>query len=188
MATRLLRDLTDSEAFNAVSYQAQSTFVRCINKADDYGILVKEFRRLRASLFPTKVDEVREADLSRWIAECEKAVLVRSYTVLGREYIQIAKWRQRLRLKNLKHPLPPWGKDHPDDVDPLEGTRLTHDGHVSDTRQHEANAHAHANAHPPKPPASGGAGISESSQKPKKPRLRGTAGDKLTQARQESNG
>lgn len=127
MPERILRDLTDSEAFNAVSVHARDLFVRLINKADDFGIYFADARRLRPNLYPLLLDSVREADLQRWTAECAKSGLVRLYKAdNGREYLEIQKWRQRLRNKRPKYPLPPWQMNPSGD---LSDIRTADDGH-----------------------------------------------------------
>lgn len=123
MPERILRDLTDSDRYNGVSPNARDLFIRLLNKADDFGLFFADARRLRPLLFPLLLNDVREADLQRWTAECGKAGLVRLYEVEGRHYLQVMKWRQRLRNKFSKYPAPPWGLGPPPD-----------DGHLSDNR------------------------------------------------------
>lgn len=61
---------------------------------------------LRASLFPLRVDRVREADISRWIAACEKAGLIVLYEAGGKPYLKMLDTRWEARSKP-KHPIPP---------------------------------------------------------------------------------
>jgi hypothetical protein len=118
MPTRILRDWTDSESVNQLSAQGERTFVRIIMKADDYGRLNANAKILRPLLYPFLLDQVREADLQRWIAECERAGLVRLYSVEGKQYMAVVKFGQRVRAERSKFPEPP-----PDD------------GQLSDRRQ-----------------------------------------------------
>lgn len=127
----MLRDLTDSDAYNSVSVYARDTFIRLINKACDFGIVPVD-AKLRVKLFPLLIEEVREADMHRWLAECEKAVLVRSYDAHGKRYIQIARFRQRLRTMKRKYPFPPWGATHPDDDENAPDTCPSSDGHATE--------------------------------------------------------
>lgn len=131
MPIRMLRDVCDSDAYNAVSVHARDLFIRLINKADDYGIVLVD-AKLRVKLFPLLIDDVREADMHRWIAECEKAVLVRSYETDGRRFIQIARFRQRLRQMKRKYPWPPWGREHPNDLENVPDRCQSSDGHATE--------------------------------------------------------
>lgn len=105
MPERMLRDWTDSEAVDKISWQAECLFVRLIMKADDYGRYHGNPKLLKSLLFPLK-DCLRDADISRWIAECEKAGLIRVYTdkVSGKPFIEIRKYGQRLRTKKARFP------------------------------------------------------------------------------------
>ena len=105
MPERMLRDWTDSEAVDKISWQAECLFVRLIMKADDYGRYHGNPKLLRSLLFPLK-DGLRDADISRWIAECETAGLLRVYTdkVSGKPFIEIRKYGQRLRTKKARFP------------------------------------------------------------------------------------
>ena len=105
MPERLLRDWTDSEAVDQLSWPAECLFVRLIMKADDFGRYHGNPKLLKSLLFPLK-DGLRDADISRWIAECETAGLIRVYTdkVSGKPFIEIRKYGQRLRTKKAKFP------------------------------------------------------------------------------------
>jgi hypothetical protein len=104
--TRILRDWTDSEALNSVSSDAERFFTRLLMKMDDYGCFHGDTRLLRANLFPLLIDRIREADITRWIAECEKAGMVRSYDSGGRRFIFVPKHGQRLRDAKHRFPVP----------------------------------------------------------------------------------
>ena len=132
MPERLLRDWTDSEAVNALDPAAERLFTRLLMKADDYGLYTADSMLLRANLFPRLIDQIREADITRWIAACEKAGLIRLYTIAanapttpqdsvraanagrsaqdrkGKTFLSIVNFGQRLRQRRLKYPLPPW--------------------------------------------------------------------------------
>lgn len=112
MPTRILRDWTDSDAVNSLSAEGERLFVRIIMKADDYGRLSANPRLLRPLLYPLLLDQVREADLQRWIAECVRAGLVRLYSVEGKQYLFVVNFGQRLRNTRQKYPGPP-GEDPP---------------------------------------------------------------------------
>lgn len=106
MPNRMLRDWTNSEKVNALSVHAERFFTRLIMKADDYGCFYADARLLKANLFPFLLDTIREADLLRWMTECQKAGLVVLYESSGKNYLQIVEFNQRLRQKTQKFPLP----------------------------------------------------------------------------------
>lgn len=109
----MLRDWTDSDTMNAVSVYGERFFVRLIMKADDFGCFHADSRLLKSFLFPLSPDGVREADISRWIAECEKAGLIALYESAGKRYLQIQDFRQRLDKARNKFPLPTSGNPLP---------------------------------------------------------------------------
>jgi len=112
MPNRILRDWTDSETVNTISWQAEVLFTRLIMKADDYGRFHANPKLLRSLLFPLR-DGLRDADITRWIAECEKAGLIRIYVVDdkkskdGKSFLEIENFGQRTRAEKSKFPEPP---------------------------------------------------------------------------------
>lgn len=105
MPNRILRDWTDSYKIDELSIHSEVFFTRLIMKVDDFGRFYADARLLKANLFPLKSD-VRETDISRWIAECEKAGLIAVYNVAQKRYLQIFDFNQRLRQKKEKFPSP----------------------------------------------------------------------------------
>lgn len=102
----MLRDWTDSFVVNTLDASAERFFVRLIMKADDYGVFHADTRLLKSYLFPLLPD-IRETDISRWLAACEKAGLLRCYVdAKGRKYTQVTNFKQRMRQKVAKFPLP----------------------------------------------------------------------------------
>lgn len=106
MPNRMLRDWTNSYKVDSISIQAELFFVRLIMKVDDYGCFYADPRLLKANLFPLRMDKIREADIPRWIAECEKAGLIVLYESSHKQYLQILDFRQRLDRAKSKFPLP----------------------------------------------------------------------------------
>lgn len=138
MPTRLLRDCTDSEPVNALSVHGERHFYRLIMKADDYGRLTGNPKLLRAQLYPLLLETVREADLQRWTAECEKSGLVRLYETAGKQCIEIVNFGQRIRAETSKFPDPP-GNDGQ-----VTGTCPTPAGHPRPYAETKAHAKAEA--------------------------------------------
>src|SRR5688572_4467115 len=107
MPNRMLRDWTNSDRVDSISFQAEVFFTRLIMKADDFGCFYADTRLLKANLFPLKLDKIREADLARWVAECDKAGLIVLYESPDKKrYLQITDFRQRLDKAKAKFPLP----------------------------------------------------------------------------------
>lgn len=106
MPNRMLRDWTNSDKVNLLSANAERFFIRLIMKTDDHGAFYADARLLKANLFPLLLETIREADISRWTAECQKAGLIVLYETQGKKYLQIADFRQRLDKARSKFPLP----------------------------------------------------------------------------------
>lgn len=104
MANRVIRDWTDSERINSLSWQAEVLFTRLVMKADDYGSYHANIKLVKAALFPLRIDTVREADITRWMAECQKAGLIVFYTAESKPYLRIINFNQRMR--NMKKRFP----------------------------------------------------------------------------------
>lgn len=118
MPTRLLREgILDSDRIDQLDPPAEVFYRRLMSKVDDYGLFDARLGMLRTSLYPLRVDRVREADISRWIAACEKAGVIALYVHAGKPYGQMLETRWQARSEP-KHPLPPWGKgEHPGTVE-----------------------------------------------------------------------
>lgn len=111
MPNRYLREgFIESEAVNTLSWQAETFYLRLIVKVDDFGRTECSSKLLRAKLFPLKLEQVRDADVERWIAECEKSGLIRVYALDGKRYLQMNKWEKGRALAN-KFPPPPTDAD-----------------------------------------------------------------------------
>jgi hypothetical protein len=106
MPNRMLRDWTKSEKIKQVSVHGERFFTRLIMKVDDYGCLYADATLLKADLFPFLLNTIREADLLRWMAECQKAGLIVLYEQDNKKYLQIQDFRQRLDKSRSKYPLP----------------------------------------------------------------------------------
>lgn len=79
--------------------------MRLIMVADDYGRFHAEPRMLRAKCFPLKLD-VRDTDITRWLAACEKAGMLRCYKdTKDRPLLEIVGFKQRSRTDS-KFPSP----------------------------------------------------------------------------------
>jgi len=145
MPNRILRDWTDSEKVCQLDANAERFFTRLIMKADDYGCYYAHTSLLKANLFPLLLNEVREADISRWMAACQKAGLIVLYEINGKRYLQIKEFKQRLDKARAKFPMP------------VSGNPITSDNEVpaeteTDTEiesETEVEVEAGADAHSP---------------------------------------
>lgn len=106
MPNRVLRDWTGSDRINGLSVHAERFFTRLIMKVDDYGCFFADTRLLKANLYPLLLDTIREADLLRWLTECQKAGLIVLYERESKKYLQILDFRQRLDRARSKFPVP----------------------------------------------------------------------------------
>lgn len=106
MPNRMLRDWTMSDKVNSLNVHAERFFIRLIMKADDHGCFHADTRILKANLFPLLLDTIREADLLRWMTECQKAGMIVIYESDNKKYLQIQDFRQRLDKARSKFPLP----------------------------------------------------------------------------------
>lgn len=113
MPNRILRDWTDSDAINSLSWNAEVLFIRLIMKVDDFGRFSASPKLLRSLLFPIR-DGIRDADILRWLAECEKSGLIRVYTSQNdaKPLLQIEKFQQRSRAEKSKYDEPPPNDGH----------------------------------------------------------------------------
>jgi hypothetical protein len=113
MPTRLLREgILSSDRVEQLDPPAEVFYRRLMSKVDDFGLYDARPSILRANLYPLRIDRVREADITRWIAACEKAGLIALYQHDGKPFMQMldTEWQTR---SEPKFPLPPWGKGKP---------------------------------------------------------------------------
>ncbi len=121
LPNRILREgILHSDRVNELDAHAEVFYRRLMSVVDDYGRYGADLRLLRAHLYPLKLNDIREANLERWLAACESARLVRRYEVAGKRYLVMVDFRQRTRAMKPKFPDPPdeW---------------LSDDGHVTVT-------------------------------------------------------
>lgn len=139
MPNRILRDWTDSETIDVLSIHAERFFTRLIMKVDDFGRYTANLKMLRSTLFPLKTD-IREADITRWLAECEKSGLVVLYSVASKEYLQIDNFKQALRQKVEKYPAPQMHSRC------VADDKQTHSNCFPETKRNETESETETNA------------------------------------------
>lgn len=110
MPNRVLREgILSSDRVNLLDAPAEVFYRRLMSVVDDFGRFDARPVMLKVSCFPLRADTVREADISRWIAICEKAGLIALYVANGRPYVEMLDFRQSVRAKTSKYPGRPPG-------------------------------------------------------------------------------
>jgi hypothetical protein len=108
MPNRILREgILTSDRVNTLKPQAELFFRRLMSVVDDFGRYSANPALIRAHCYPLKLDEVREADISRWLTEVESAGLIALYAVETKRYLEMLDFRQHVRAKESKWPHPP---------------------------------------------------------------------------------
>ncbi|BAP30100.1 uncharacterized protein CHSO_1063 [Chryseobacterium sp. StRB126] len=95
MPQRILRDWTDSEPVDNLSFQAEVLLTRLIMKADDFGSYHANPKLLNAFCFPLK--NIRETDITRWLQELASSGLIVLYDAENKPFLNILNFNQRLR-------------------------------------------------------------------------------------------
>lgn len=107
MPSRVLREgILTSDRVDKLSIPAELFYRRLMSVVDDFGRFDARPVILKVNCYPLRVDVVREADISRWIAECEKAGLIVLYAVDSKPYLGLTDFRQAVRAKQSKYPPP----------------------------------------------------------------------------------
>ncbi len=128
MPNRMIREsLLSSEKFNSLGWFEQSTYIRLILLADDYGRLDGREMIIKSYGFPID-DKVTKSAISKAISALVKVGLLQRYEVNDKPYLLFPNWEryQRLRSKNSKCPPPIENKSMTD-------TCQTYDRHMTDT-------------------------------------------------------
>jgi len=102
MPNRIIRDWTDSERIDGISFQAEVLLLRVMMKADDLGAYHANPKLINSFCFPLK--NIRETDISRWLQELVSAGLIALYTADNKRYLHIINFGQRMRTIKSKHP------------------------------------------------------------------------------------
>jgi hypothetical protein len=105
MPNRVIREgFLDDENVNSVKEETQLFYVRLFLKADDYGRFDARPEYIKSQCYP--VTDKRLSDVSHMLGELQQAKLIYCYEVLGKKYLLILKFRQRLRKMKSKYPEP----------------------------------------------------------------------------------
>jgi len=114
MPERIIRPtILTSDRINSVSWAAEVFYRRLMSVVDDYGRFDGRESILRAALYPLKLHQVSDSDVSKWMSVCSEAGLVRVYSVDSKPYVQMERFAQRLRATTSKYPAPADIRTHP---------------------------------------------------------------------------
>lgn len=98
MPNRIVRDaILTSEAVCSLAWPEEVFYRRLMSIADDYGRHEANPQLLRSRCYPLQTDLVRVADITRWMAACQKSGVILVYEVAGKQYLEIAKFGQQQR-------------------------------------------------------------------------------------------
>jgi hypothetical protein len=126
----MIRDeLLTSERYWAVSIHARQLFVHLMLSVDDFGCYTGANFAIRARCYP--VEKPEPDTVERMLQELIDQDLVRAYHVRGARYIWIPRFRQRMRMRRLKYPQPPFPEFN-DLAEKMSDNCQADDGHVSD--------------------------------------------------------
>jgi len=90
MPNRYLREtILTSGRVDQLDNAAEVFYRRLMSVVDDYGRYDGRPSVLRAACFPLRLNKVRESDISRWTAACQKAGLIVLYEIENKPYVEL---------------------------------------------------------------------------------------------------
>lgn len=106
MPQRFLRPgITESDNWNACSFEAQSLYVRLLTLVDDFGRYDGRIPVIHAHAFALRPD-IKPLRTAALRSELVKHNLIDVYSVEGKEYLQLLRWQERTRSERSKYPDP----------------------------------------------------------------------------------
>ena len=106
MPNRIIREgIITSDRVDELDAPAEVFYRRLLNKVDDHGLYDARTSILRANLYPLRLDRVREADITRWMAACQKAGLIVFYEAGGKPFLKVLNTNWQVRSEP-KYPIP----------------------------------------------------------------------------------
>lgn len=107
MPNRYVREAAiKSKSVNSLSWQGEVFWRRLINLVDDFGRYYADPELLRADVFPRQLDRVRDSDIPRLLAECEKAGLLFCFEADSKPFLVMNQW-EKGRALHSSYPEPP---------------------------------------------------------------------------------
>ena len=147
MPNRILRDWTDSAAFDGLSPEVERLFVRILMKVDDFGRFHANPKLVKSACFPLS-ENLRSETVGDWIAELANRGLVACYTSGTSRFLAVRKFRQRARAESSKFPAPDGQPPHwlPSDDGQMTVTCQADARHPRSEAETEAETEAYAKA------------------------------------------
>lgn len=107
MPNRIVREgILSSERIASLGWPEEVFYRRLMSVVDDYGRYEANPLLLRAKCYPLQIDTVRTADITRWMAACQKAGVLLGYAVNDKQYLELCNFQQQQRSAS-KFPPPP---------------------------------------------------------------------------------
>jgi len=104
---RIIREaILSSEKMASLAWPEEVFYRRLMSIVDDYGRTEANVQLLRARCYPLQTDQVRAADITRWMAACQKAGVILCYEVDRKQYLELLNFGQQQRSAS-KFPSPP---------------------------------------------------------------------------------
>jgi hypothetical protein len=105
MPNRYLREEIITSRWNKCSWMAQSLYIRLLGLVCDFGRYEADPTVLCAQAFPT-YPHFRRRTVEKLLCELAENGLILLYTVEGKPYLQILRWRERVRTLKSRYPRP----------------------------------------------------------------------------------
>jgi len=110
MASRILRDgLLDSEPVSTLHDRTFRLYIHLLLAADDYGLVAIGYGPIKRAA--PLMDWNREI-VAKMLGELTDAGLIIPYSVDGKQFAAIAKWKSAINSLSPKHAMPPFGMGH----------------------------------------------------------------------------
>lgn len=127
MPNRILREgIITSERIDMLDPEEEVFYRRLMSLVDDFGRYTANATLLVSAAYPLRIRRVADEDIVRWLGACQRANLVRVYSVDSKQFLELIDFKQQVRSKESKYPSP--------DV----GVPFTC---VADAKQTKSNAH-----------------------------------------------
>lgn len=98
MPNRIVRDaILSSERVASLGWAEEVLFRRLMSVVDDYGRHEANPKLLRSRCYPLQTDDVTVAQVTKWLASCQKAGVLVLYASGGKEYLELVNFGQQIR-------------------------------------------------------------------------------------------
>jgi len=97
-------EIVTSARLTTLSPAAQLFFRNLLHACDGAARFEADVSLLRTILYGRCLHRVSRTNVSRWLADCEKAELIELYTVGGTSYGTVHRYRQKDRYRRARYP------------------------------------------------------------------------------------